>query len=201
MEAYLQLFLKTIQTNNSTRSKCVVIAFTSSNSGEGVSYVAESFAIEISKRTGKRVLIADTNDLQNADLRHYRMVSKNCRKTNVPNLFVLEDKISGENESSTPEIQVFNDESGLDRATYNLQTLRFCFDFVLLDCSALSVSSDAAMLASKVDGVVVVVEANRTNKEQVRNVLNTIESAQGNLMGCVLNKRQYSVPNWLYKRL
>jgi Mrp family chromosome partitioning ATPase len=83
----------------------------------------------------------------------------------------------------------------------NLQTLRYSFDFVLLDCPSLKESGDAALFAQAADGVVVVVEADRTRKEQVRSTLNTIEMAEGNLLGCVLNKRQYPIPEWLYQRL
>jgi Mrp family chromosome partitioning ATPase len=71
----------------------------------------------------------------------------------------------------------------------------------LLDCPALSVSDDAVFLAPETDGVMVVVEADRTRREQIQNAQHTIETADGNLLGFILNKRQYTVPEWLYKRL
>jgi Mrp family chromosome partitioning ATPase len=83
----------------------------------------------------------------------------------------------------------------------NLQTLRFVFDFILLDCPSLKASGDAALFAEAANAVIVVVEADRTRKEQVSNTIQTIEMAKGNLIGCVLNKRQYPVPEWLYQRI
>lgn len=91
--------------------------------------------------------------------------------------------------------------SELELSLGNLQTLRFAFDYILLDCPALSISDEAAMLASKIDGVIIVAEADRTRGEQIQNTKQAIEAAEGNLLGLVLNKRQYTVPGWIYNRL
>ena len=58
MNQYLQVFLKGIQKQSSSRGKSFVVAFTAYSPGEGVSYVAQSFGLELSRRTGKRTLIA-----------------------------------------------------------------------------------------------------------------------------------------------
>jgi Mrp family chromosome partitioning ATPase len=57
------------------------------------------------------------------------------------------------------------------------------------------------MLAPGVDGVVLVVEADRTKRDQIQRAQRTIEMANGNLLGLVLNKRRYVVPRWLYRKL
>jgi len=57
------------------------------------------------------------------------------------------------------------------------------------------------VLASSVDGVVVVVEAGQSRREEITNAQRTIEQAGGKFLGFVLNKRRYPVPEWLYKRL
>ena len=92
-------------------------------------------------------------------------------------------------------------DSEFERGLSNLQTLRFVFDFVLLDCPSLKTSGDAAVFAEFANTVIIVVEAERTKKEQVLNSIQTIERTKGNLLGCVLNKRQYPVPNWIYQRV
>jgi len=48
---------------------------------------------------------------------------------------------------------------------------------------------------------VLVVEADRTKRDQILRVRQTIEMAQGELMAMVLNKRRHVVPDWLYRRL
>jgi protein-tyrosine kinase len=56
-------------------------------------------------------------------------------------------------------------------------------------------------LCSRVDGVVMVVEAESTAAPVVRNVRDHILHAGGNLLGVVFNKQRHYIPNWLYARL
>jgi len=62
-------------------------------------------------------------------------------------------------------------------------------------------SSEAAVLASRVDGVVVVVEAGHSRRDEILNAQRTVLQAGGKFLGFVLNRRRYPVPEWLYKRL
>jgi Mrp family chromosome partitioning ATPase len=50
-----------------------------------------------------------------------------------------------------------------------------------------------------VDGVVLVVEANRTRREQIVYAERNIESAGGRILGHVLNKRTYAIPAWFHR--
>lgn len=217
MEAYLQLFLKSVKSDMVSPGKCVTVAFTASRPGEGVTFVVESFAAEIAKRTRRRVLVADSSELQEALLDHPSQIPGQVSRTDQHNLFVLtprEIQTADADGTQTPagRIQVRGTspkadsparcvrEGKLERGIMNLQVLRHSFDFILIDCSSLAASGDAAMLAPSVEGVVMVVEADATRKDQVRNSINTIKSADGNFLGCVLNKRSYTVPGWLYNR-
>ncbi|CAN5228072.1 N/A [soil metagenome] len=200
MNSYLQLFLNGIQTDNKSSGKCTVVAMTSAMPQEGVSYVTQSFAVELAQRTGKRTLIADAGNLQQVNMLHYTEVAKFCSQTNVPNLYVFSPDETEETEKNQ-QLQLKKCKSKLEQGLENLKTLRFVFDYVLLDCEALKISDIAALFAPAVDGTVIVVEAEKTRKEEVQNALNTIETAKGNLLGCVLNKRRYSIPQWIYSRL
>ena len=203
MNSYLQLFLTSIQETDKRSGKCSVVAFTSSEPGEGVSFVAGSFGVELAKKTGKRTLIADLNTLQHVDIFHYSRVLKFCYQTKVKNLFVLptEDQLETQEEEKSSHLQTKTPDSDFERGLNNLQTLRYVFDFVLLDCPSLKSSGDAALFAETANAVIVVVEAERTRKEQVLNTIQTIERTKGNILGCVMNKRQYHVPDWIYKRI
>lgn len=217
MEAYLQLFLKSVKSDMVSPGKCVTVAFTASRPGEGVTFVAESFAAEIAKRTRRRVLVVESTDLQQVCIDDRSQVAGQISRTDLANLFVLtprESEPAGHDEArassgrinvrsmsaDTGALTVRGREAKLERGILNLQALRSCFDFILIDCASLAASGDAAMLAPSVEGVVMVVEADRTRKDQVRNAVNTIKSADGNLLGCVLNKRSYTVPGWIYNR-
>jgi len=88
-------------------------------------------------------------------------------------------------------------DTGLDA----VEALKVSFDNILIDCRSLRNSTDAAVLANSVDGVVVVVDAGESRNDEIINAQRTIESAGGKFLGFVLNKRRYPVPEWLYKRL
>jgi len=79
--------------------------------------------------------------------------------------------------------------------------LRDRHDCVLLDCGGLDSSVDLLRFAPATDGVVLVVEAGRAGKEQINRAAQMITEAQGTLLGFVLNKRRYPIPNWLYRLL
>ena len=200
MKQYLQLFLNGV--GHKRPGKCFVVAFTSSHSGEGVSYVTESFGVELARRIGKRTLVADAERLSRINMFHYTQVARFCSQTDVPNLWFLtpDDEEAETKVNRDFGLQTFA-ESNLEQVYNNLRTLRFAYDYVLLDCPALSESDEATFLAPETDGVMVVVEADRTRKQQIQNTQQTIETANGNLLGFILNKRQYTVPKWLYNRL
>jgi Mrp family chromosome partitioning ATPase len=208
MHQYLQVFLNSVQKKSRKPGKCFAVAFTSYEPEEGVSYVAQSFGVEIAKRTGKRTLIADARRLSQLNIMQYDRVARNCFPTDVPNLWSLPPADDGGEEfdeiaASDIRDQYLQAYSGntIETSVNNLQTLRFAFDFILLDCPSLRAADDAIFLAPETDGVMVVVEADRTRREAIENAKHTIETADGNLLGFILNKRQYIVPEWLYKRL
>ena len=98
-------------------------------------------------------------------------------------------------------MRIGKQEEEVDTGLDSVDALRVSFDNILIDCGPLHESSDAAVLASNVDGVVIVVEAGRSRRDQIVNAQRTIEQAGGKFLGFVLNKRRYPVPEWLYKRL
>lgn len=202
MDSYLQIFLKGIKPGGQPGSASTV-AFTSTVPGEGVSYVTQSFAAELAQRTRRKTLIADISVLQRIDIFHYNQASRHCAETDVPYLFVLQAGNDGTTGLSTNPraLAPLMAGSDLDQGLSNLQTLRFVFDFILVDCSSMKASADAAFFASAVDGVILVVEADKTRKEQVRNAITSMEMAEANVLGCVLNKRRYPIPNWVYRRI
>lgn len=206
MRQNLQLFLNNAKSKNRQSGKSTVIAFTAAESGEGTTFVSNSFAIELSRRAGKRTLIADARQLARVNMVHQSRVSQHCFQTEVPNLWTLPSEedfpdIEAEAASDDWGLKKYGAASEFELLESNLETLRGVFDYILLDCPPLAESDEAIVLAPDSDGVVIVVEADTTRREQIQNAQKTIERAEGNLLGFVLNKRRYTVPNWIYKRL
>jgi Mrp family chromosome partitioning ATPase len=52
-----------------------------------------------------------------------------------------------------------------------------------------------------VDGVVLVVEAEKTRWPVAETVRDKIKNSGGNILGIVLNKRRYYIPDWIYNKL
>ncbi len=204
----LQLLLAGFQTGLQKLHEGVVLAFTSAAPQEGVSHVTQSFAVELARHSERRTLIISADRLQSLRVADFIRMPDCCTRTNIENLWVLRTQKqvkangNGNGNGKRPlenKITRLEDESefGLDR----IEALRLTFPNILIDCRSLKVSSEAAVLASTVDGIVVVVEAGRTRRDEIQNAKRTIEMAKGNFLGFILNKRRYPVPEWLYKRL
>jgi non-specific protein-tyrosine kinase len=60
-------------------------------------------------------------------------------------------------------------------------------DIVLFDAPPVMSATDAAVLATQVDGVLLVVNAGETKREQVRNAIERLQKVNANIVGSVLN--------------
>lgn len=209
----LQLLLASLQNGAPKLTRGVTIVLTSPSRAEGVSHVAQLFAVELARHTGRRTLIIDAERLRTLQVQDYLEMPQNCHRTNIENVWVLPAKKNGRKNGNGNGAHTHQDEMSvllpmaINRSDNDLSnidpvdSLRVSFDNILIDCRPLKSSSEAAVLASSADGVVVVVEAGHTRREEIMNAQRTVEVAGGKLLGFVLNKRRYPVPEWLYKRL
>ncbi len=173
--AYAELGTKLFPTTGPGR----VVAFASVNRGEGVTRTVRGLADELAR--SKKIVTVLDGSLQGA---------------HVPGMSVLdaglhiEPAILGAPRAVEPEtVSTF------------IASLRKRSDCILLDCGSLEASTDLLRLAQFTDAVLLVVEAGRTGKDQVDRAARVIGEAGGTLIGCVLNKRRYPVPDWLYRLL
>jgi Mrp family chromosome partitioning ATPase len=72
---------------------------------------------------------------------------------------------------------------------------------VVIDSPALLSSPLAQAMAPTVDGVVLVVEAERTRAAIAQAARDSLKAAGANILGVVLNKRRFHVPKAIYDRL
>jgi capsular exopolysaccharide synthesis family protein len=75
------------------------------------------------------------------------------------------------------------------------------FDYIILDSAPLPSFAEARALCKKVDGVVLVVESGKIRRQVALRAKKELEDAGARILGVVLNKRKYHIPEWLYKRL
>ena len=209
----LQLLLAKLQNSGQKLRGGAVIAFTSASLGEGVSHVAQLFAVELARHTGRRTLIVNAERMQSLGVEDYLQMPWNCNPTNIENIWMLPAKKSRRKNGAADEdtshelpqrsflMRVGKEGEQIDAGLNSVDALRVAFDNILIDCRSLRVSAEAAALSSSVDGVAIVVQAGQTRRDEILNAQRTIENAGGKFLGFVLNKRRYPVPEWLYRRL
>src|SRR5215470_15347577 len=86
---HLPLPLATLQRGAQRLREGAAIAFTSASTGEGVSHVAQLFAAEMARHTGRRTLLINAERLQQLGVEDYLQMPWNCHPTNVENLWML----------------------------------------------------------------------------------------------------------------
>ncbi len=79
--------------------------------------------------------------------------------------------------------------------------LREQFELVVVDCPAVGEGGYSSLLPEAVDGVILVVQAERTRPAVIGHAKDIIEQAGGQVLGAVLNRRTNYIPEFLYKLL
>jgi len=102
--------------------------------------------------------------------------------TDIANLFVL---TSGSSPASPADVL---DSKGMDAIW---QGLRERFDMVLINTPPVLAVTDAAILASRVDGVLLVLRAGHTKREHARRAQERLQRVQAPVLGAVLLDAPY----------
>lgn len=151
------------------------------------------------------------------------LVEANFRTPSLPNFFGvpshrgLADALAGEGDirSYSTQLQpqnlwllssgaVTSRSSGLlnsDCLKLRLQELKKEFDHVVIDAPALNLYGDTVAMGRIADGVVIVLQADATRRESALKALETLRGANIEVLGAVLNRRTFPIPDFLYRRL
>jgi hypothetical protein len=182
------LLLRIVQEARGSGKRGFVVLLTSPNQGAGVSRITNALADALNFVNDQSAI---TLDCRNMDFDRYgygepvRLEESQKRTGGVWRTDPDEDDIRQMQETLAGALNRF----------------RQLHEYVLIDCPSLRETQDAIRLAPLVDGVIFVVEANRTQKDQLRYAERTIESAKGKIFGHILNKRPYVIPDWLSRRM
>ena len=175
--------------------------------GEGASTVAARFAQSLAEDPRLRVALVDT-DLRNADPRPIectelgmgfasvlagsQSLAEALRPTGMGGLDVL------------PSEGVHGDPYALCTAE-NLEPfldyLRGQYHYAVLDAAPVLAAPETAILGAAVDGVVMVVRSGRTKREVVTRGMDRFRKYGARVLGVVMNRHHYAIPEFLYRRL
>ncbi|MEQ8398856.1 polysaccharide biosynthesis tyrosine autokinase [Thalassobaculum sp.] len=170
-----------------------VVLVTSTISSEGKSSVVEGLA-SLSAQAGRRVLVIDA-DMQNPTL-HSRFGMSNFVGLSevLTGAVLMDDAVEFD-----PATGIYfmarghsvpnpDDLLGSDAMDVLLRTARHQFDLVIIDTAPVSSVGDALIVTPRVDGVLFVVEWERTHREMVIQSLRDIYEIGENVLGLVLTK-------------
>ena len=188
---------------NADASVGKIIAFTSYSPGEGVSYVVQSLAAELGT-SRNRPTVAATADCLMDPPPFERGLRESClSRSELPNVWTLSPRHRDgrilEIFRPSAEPATTNTLSGAGLPPFEI--LRHRFAYALIDCRSLKNSDNISKVAASCDGVILVIEADRTRPDQIELARRAIEASQGTLVGCVLNQRKYPIPDWLYRHM
>ena len=183
-----------------------VIQFTAARRKEGTSTIVRAYARALANDVQRSVLIVDGNEIHPDQHQHFGIdaqvgwddmivrgepMKRGVYITSHPNLSIV--PFSRRSSSITRPFDLATVEQGF-------ALLRSRFDVVLVDSGP--VFQPGAVGTSRMsDGIVLVVEAERTRWPIALRAREALERGGGRVLGIVLNKRRYHIPDAVYRWL
>lgn len=187
---------RTIRTNiqyASIDKQLQTFVVTSSGAGEGKSTTAANLAI-VFANTGKRTLLVDADLRKPSIAKSFILdahkglsnliadidtgIENYVQHSDIPNLSILSSGIIPPNPSELLASQ---------RMNQVIEALKNHYEIIIFDMPPVSVVTDAQIMASKVDGTILVVREGQTEKESLRHAKELLERVQANILGVVFN--------------
>jgi capsular exopolysaccharide synthesis family protein len=187
--------------------KMKTILVTGTARGGGTSTTAVNLATSLADDSRSSVLMVDAN-LRTPGL--HRFFKTRSFKGMSELLDVRGEKSFGFKKIGDNELYLFPcgmKRSGSDgyfesqRFDTFLQNVRNSFDYVIFDSAPVSGFPDTQTLCSKVDGVILVITFDKTRRQVALRAKKELEDAGANILGVVINRRKYYIPDWIYRRL
>jgi capsular exopolysaccharide synthesis family protein len=177
---------------SSIDEKLQVLMVSSAGPGEGKSTTITNLAVTFAQ-SEKKVILIDA-DLRKPTAHHTfsisnrfglsSIISQQCsleegiQATDIPNLDVM---TSGAIPPNPAEMM------GSKRMTATIEQLRQMYDIVLIDTPPLLAVTDAQIVATKSDGVILVVDQGRVKRDIASKAVKNLESVNARILGVVLN--------------
>ncbi|HOW36391.1 MAG TPA: CpsD/CapB family tyrosine-protein kinase [Candidatus Omnitrophota bacterium] len=185
-----------------------VIAVTSSIHSEGKTITSLNLAISLARAVNKpKILLVDA-DMRRGRLAKYLGVQHDVglseylsEKTGIADLFFNIDienltfVASGMPPAHPAELL------GSERMRGLLQELKSKFDYIIIDTPPIIAVTDPGIIGAECDGVLLVIQAGRTQRGIVRSAMEHLHQAQAKILGHVLTNIEYHLPEYIYRYL
>jgi capsular exopolysaccharide synthesis family protein len=205
IEELNSVYIKILQASKNPKIRSIMIS--SCNKGEGASTVAVNLARIFAQKNGSKTLLIDAN-LHNAALESVFNVEREPGLTDLINDSVdiketiketdLENlKLLPAGSSVSDPKEIFNSEA----ISQCLEKLKRIYRFIVLDSAPIIPYADSLFLSSKVDMVLLAIEADKTRLEVAQEAIKKLSKMGISVFGTILNKKKFNIPTLIYKRL
>ncbi len=172
-----------------------VAMLTSSIEGEGKSLITVNLGTTLSVLGKKKVLLVDC-DLHHPELHHIFKVERTkgisellsgdvkieeaIKPTRIPDLFLM---TAGKIHLTTSMLIGSNIFKNI------LKELKETYDLILFDSSPVNLTQIPTILAPLMDGVIFVIQAERTQRETIKYAFESLKNSKANILGSIFNMR------------
>lgn len=180
-----------------------MIMVTSSGPGEGKSTTIANLAV-VTAEMNKKTLLVDT-DLRKPTVHHtFEVANRHGLTTYLAGQSTLDSIIQA---TRCPNLDVItsgpippNPVELLNSKAMEqfIQDIAQRYDQVLFDSPPVIAVTDAQVLATKLDGVILVVDSGATNQDMALKAKQLLENVQAKLLGVVLNNKKVSGDSYYY---
>lgn len=200
----LRTNLQSLKTGKPVKS----ITITSSIHSEGKTITAINLAVSMAKDLDKKSILLVDADLRRSRISKYLGISSelgisdlitNGAKADdallnigINNLTVLP---AGKAPHNPAELL------GSLKMKNLIAELKNKYDYVIFDVPPIIAVTDAGLIGAQTDGVVMVIQANRTQRGVLKHSESLLKQAQVKLLGYILTNVQYHIPSYIYRYL
>ncbi|MBM7095669.1 MULTISPECIES: CpsD/CapB family tyrosine-protein kinase [Alteribacter] len=179
------------------------ILISSSGPAEGKSTVIANLGVVMAQQ-GKRVLLIDS-DLRKPTVHFTFQLENTFGLTSV--LTRAESFESAVQETAVENLEVLtsgpvppnpSELIGSRSMELFLSQIEKDYDYILFDAPPINVVTDGQILATKTDGVVLVIRSGKTEKEAAIKAVELLKKTNSNIIGTVLNDREMKEDTYYY---
>lgn len=183
------------------------IMFASAVGGEGKTISLLNLAVSLATELDKKVLLVDAN-LKKPELHQMLDVeSRHGLSDYLNNGLALKDIVSETNINNvslivgggycTNSVELLDSQKMKDL----IEEASGKYDFVFYDVPDVISYTDASVLGPKLDGAIMNIELERTDRKVIDRAIGQLIESRVNIIGTILTKAKYPIPELVYKYL
>lgn len=184
------------------------IVVTSSTHSEGKTITALNLAISMAHDLSKKKILLVDADLRRGRVSRYLGLTHDSGLADIlTNGTAIEETLLAiqlDNLTILPAGKLPHNPAELlgSPALRNLMSLlKSRYDYLIFDTPPIVPVTDAGLLGAQADGVILVIQANHTQRGVVKHAEALLAQAQAKLVGYILTNIQYHIPAYIYRYL